>query len=67
MMKCKGRASKRVQVVSTGLTVCVASLREVVLYPVESLHRQLAKGTVITLQDLCFQEEKCGTNTRKTS
>ena len=54
----QGGATKCVQVVSYRLTVCVASSRSVVLYPVASLHRYLEIHTVITLQELCFREEK---------
>ena len=66
-MKCKGCASKRAQVVSPSLTVSVASSRSVVLHPVSSLHLQLENRTVITFQDLCFQEEKCVKTTEKSA
>ena len=54
----QGGASKCAQVDSYSLTVCVASLRSVVLHPVASLHLQLENRTVITLQDLCFLQER---------
>ena len=66
-MKCKGVQSKRAQVVLHSQNVCVSSPREVVVHRVASPHLQLENRTVITFQDLCFQEEKCVKTTEKSA